>query len=101
MGSFNEDVNFNSDKPQLKVIIDSKHSKEVRIVMSKGSELKEHQTPFQILVHVLVGNIDFTHGGVTQSLEEGRIISLEPDIPHSLIANDNSIIRLSLIKIKE
>jgi quercetin dioxygenase-like cupin family protein len=66
--------------------------------MDKGQSMKEHKTPFPIIVHLLKGEIDFGVKGEVHHLQEGDILSLEGGVPHDLLAKTPSIVRLSLSK---
>ncbi len=54
--------------------------------MEAGQSMKEHQTPFPIIVHILKGEIDFGVKGEVSHLHlsAGDILSLEGGIPHDL-----------------
>ncbi len=96
--NFNENKNYNEDKPAIKLILESESSKEIRIMMKKGQEMKKHQTAFPIVVHLISGAINFDVEGTTHALKTGAILSLNSNVPHSLSALEDSIVRLSLSK---
>jgi quercetin dioxygenase-like cupin family protein len=96
--SFNEDLNFNEDKIMTKVVLESSFTKEIRILLKKGQIMKEHQTAFPIVVHVISGKILFGVKGNEELIMQGNIIALEGSTPHNLIAQEDSVIRLSLSK---
>lgn len=98
VSSFNENIEF-ADKITTKVILESSFSKEIRILLKKGQVMKEHQTPFPIVVQVLQGSIDFGVGGTKQLLTAGGIITLEGNTPHDLTAKADSVVRLTLSKL--
>ena len=95
--SFNDALLF-EDKISTKVVLETTFSKEIRIVMKKGLEMKEHKTKFPIIVHVLKGLVDFGVQGKIHAFEAGSIISLDANIPHDLLAKEDSIVRLTLSK---
>ena len=66
--------------------------------MNVGQVMKEHKTPYPILIHLLEGNIELGVQGEKSMLKSGDIIALEGDISHDLKAIENSIIRLTLSK---
>ena len=41
-----------ADKPQVELLLDTPFSKEIRICLSKGQEMKRHQTAFPIVVEL-------------------------------------------------
>ncbi len=72
--------------------------KEIRISMQKGSAMPSHTAPSDICVQVLRGAIEFSLGQQSIRLDELDLITLKASEPHSLIALEDSIIRLSLAK---
>lgn len=96
--SFNENIVFSTERISTQLILETPFSKEIRIVMSQNQLMKEHQTPFPIVVHILEGKIDFGVKNDVFSLSKGDIITLEGGVPHNLKALENSIIRLTLYK---
>ncbi len=97
--SFNENIDFNDTRIVTKVIIETPSSKEIRILLKKGQIMKEHQTPYSIVVHILEGEIDFGVEGTIHTLKKGAIVSLEGGIKHDLTAKDDSMVRLTLSKL--
>lgn len=95
--SFNNELVF-EDKIKTKVVLETSFSKEIRIVMKEGQEMKEHKTKFPIIVHVLEGLVDFRVQGKVHAFDKGSIISLDDNIPHDLFAKKDSIVRLTLSK---
>jgi len=91
-------VSFNETKPSISVLMETESSKELRIVMKKGQSMKEHQTPFPIIVEIFEGSIDFGVNEERLRLIKGDLISLEGAKPHDLICLEDCIIRLSLSK---
>ncbi|MFJ1352257.1 cupin domain-containing protein [Capnocytophaga canimorsus] len=98
IASFQEDLAFNTEKISVELILDSEFSKEIRITLAKGQVMKEHQTQFPIVVHVLEGCIEFGIYGKPTTLLSGTILSLEGNVPHDLKAIENSVVRLTLAK---
>ena len=60
--------------------------------------MKEHNTPFAIVVEIFEGCIDFGVNGEVHTLNRGDLISLSGGVPHDLTAVKDSIVRLSLNK---
>ncbi|WP_299223345.1 cupin domain-containing protein [uncultured Aquimarina sp.] len=89
---------YGDEKPVITKLIENDATKEIRIVFKKGQEMKKHKTIFPITVEIFEGEIGFFINNITYVLKKGDIISLEPNISHSLIASENSIVRLSLSK---
>lgn len=98
MSSLSEQIEYNENKPAVKVLLESEAGKEIRIVFKKGQIMKEHKTPFPIVVEIFEGAIDFGVNGEVQSLKRGDLIALDGNVPHDLNAMEDSIVRLSLNK---
>jgi quercetin dioxygenase-like cupin family protein len=97
--SFNKELEFDENRIRTKVVLETFFSKEIRILLSKGQMMKEHKAPFPIIIHIIKGEIRLGVKGVSHTMKEGDIITLEGDVPHDLTANENSVVRLSLSKL--
>ena len=51
--SIYQDLEFNENKPAIKAILETDFTKEIRILMRENQEMKEHPTPFPIVVELL------------------------------------------------
>ncbi len=94
-------VEFNEQKPVVSVLLETDFTKEVRILMHKGTEMAKHQTSFPIVVEVVEGIIKFGVNGEVLTLEKGALIALDGGVAHDLKAIENAIIRLTLTKYDE
>src|SRR5690554_3298452 len=97
--SFYNDFVFTDDKVKVSVLLETSFSKEIRIAFKEGQVMKEHKTAFPIVVHLLEGAIEFGVEGVDHQLTKGDILTLEANVPHDLLAKEESIVRLSLSKL--
>lgn len=96
IASFNDELEFDENRVKTKVLLETSFSKEIRILLKKGQIMKEHKTPFPILIHVLEGEIELGINRTIHLLKSGAIIALEGNVPHDLNAKENSIVRLTL-----
>ncbi|WP_010257469.1 cupin domain-containing protein [Myroides injenensis] len=92
------DIVYGETKPAIKVLIDTTYIKEIRIVFKIGQEMKQHKTDYPIVIHIIEGKINFGVETERFLLNKGDIITLDAGVPHDLIAEEDSIIRLSLNK---
>lgn len=83
---------------KISVLSENQSSKDIQIIMPKNSVMKEHKAPFDITVQVLKGCIDFGIDDKRLRLNELDMIAVLANVPHSLMANEDSIIRLNLSK---
>ncbi|MBA6153200.1 cupin domain-containing protein [Gelidibacter maritimus] len=91
-------IQYHETRPTIQVLLDTENGKEIRIAFKKGQVMKEHKTPFAIVVEIFEGSIDFGVNGKVHNLNRGDLISLSGDVPHDLTAVKDSIVRLSLNK---
>ena len=96
--SLRNDLNYNEDKVAVTVMMETESSKEIRILFRKGQTMKEHKAGFPITVEVHEGSIEFGVQGDKMVLNAGDLISLEANVPHDLLAQEDSIVRLTLSK---
>ncbi|MEG9328436.1 cupin domain-containing protein [Salinimicrobium catena] len=93
-----KDLDFNENKPAVQVLLETDSSKEIRIAMKKGQVMKEHKTPYPIVVEIFEGSVNFGVNGESMLVRKGDLLSLEGNIPHDLRAEEDSVIRLTLTK---
>lgn len=98
LASLSENIEYHDNKPAIKVLLETDAGKEIRIVFKKGQVMKEHKTPFPIVVEIFEGEINFGVNGEVHTLPKGSLIALAGLIPHDLQATEDSIVRLSLNK---
>ncbi|QZT38047.1 cupin domain-containing protein [Halosquirtibacter xylanolyticus] len=84
------------EKPNVELLLNTGTLKEIQISFTKGQKMAEHTAPGAIVVMVYKGVIEFGVGETTHLLTEGDMISLEANVPHDLLAKEDSIVRLTL-----
>ncbi len=94
-----EELIFSDKQPAIKLMLETEHSKEIRILMKKGQVMKEHKTPYPIAVELYSGAITFRVNGEKHQIVAGDLLALEGGVPHDLEASEDSIIRLTLSKL--
>ncbi len=98
LASLEKNLVYNETKPAINVLLESDFTKEIRIVFRKNQQMKEHQTPYPIVVEIFEGAIEFGVNGALHALQRGDLICLAGGIPHNLLAKEDSIVRLTLAK---
>lgn len=68
----------------------------VLISLHAGAELKPHKAPGLINVQVLDGEISFSADNQVFEMKKGQLITLRKDIPHSIVALEESAFLLTL-----
>jgi len=69
----------------------------VRIVMTAGKEISEHEAPGEIIVQCLEGRIAFTAKGSTTELEAGQLLYLNAEEPHSVRCIEDASFLLTIL----
>ncbi|CAM2862116.1 cupin domain-containing protein [Helicobacter burdigaliensis] len=90
-------ADFAQNQVKINVLVESENSKEIQILLAKNSVMDRHKAPFAIHVQVLKGKIIFKVDE-EYTLNTLSMISLAPNVEHSLQALEDSIVRLSLAK---
>lgn len=98
VASLINDLQYNESRPTIQVLFETEVGKEIRIAFKEGQVMKEHKTPFPIVVEIFEGAIDFGVKGIIHSLKKGDMVALEGGVPHDLKALETSTVRLSLNK---
>lgn len=96
--SITKNITYKEDKPTITLLMETDTTKEIRIVMRKNQEMKEHSAPKPIVVEVFEGEISF---GVQQKelkLKKGDLIALDANVPHDLVCTEDAIVRLTIAK---
>ncbi len=101
IASIYKDLEYKDNKPVIKVLFETSFTKEIRITMQQGTEMKKHKTSFPIVVEIVDGEINFGVEEKTLNLKKGDLIALNGGVPHDLKAIENSIVRLTLTKYDE
>lgn len=93
-----DNLQYNENKPAVQVLLDTDSSREIRIAMRKGHVMKEHKTPYPIVVEIFEGHITFGVKGESHDLKKGDLVYLQGEVPHDLRAEEDSTVRLTLTK---
>ena len=89
-------THFQEDRPYVQILSDTGAARVVLFAFKAGQQLKEHTTTSQILVQVLRGRATFSAQGSSVILKAGMIIQLEENIPHSVFAQTDAVMLLTL-----
>lgn len=101
IASLRKELNYNEDKVAVSVLMETEMAKEIRILFRKGQSMKEHKAGFPITVEIHQGTIQFGVKGEKMTLNAGDLISLDAHVPHDLLAEEDSIVRLTLSKLDQ
>ena len=95
--TFLKDTRF-CEKVQIDKMFETPFSKEIRICMAEGNTMREHTAPGAITIMVLKGRVRIDSLEESAELLSGDMIYFDANVPHSLEAYEESVIRLTLSK---
>jgi quercetin dioxygenase-like cupin family protein len=92
------DIVYQADRVDVTLIMETERSKELRICLKEGQEMKKHHTPFPVVIEVFEGEIILGLEEGPLALEKGMLVSLGANVTHNLKALKDSIVRASISK---
>lgn len=95
----NESIEYNSDKVEFKQIFETTKGGISLVALKAGQKLDTHTAPFEVMVTVCEGEIEFTMLDQSKRMRAGDFLLMGANVPHSVVANLNS--KLMLVKIKD
>lgn len=92
----NEFAHFDDTKPNVQVIARSGHARQILFCFRAGQGLRQHTTSSQIAVQVIAGQLTFTANEESRTVTPGQLVLLEANAPHSLLAENDTIMLLTM-----
>ncbi|MCH5228981.1 MAG: cupin domain-containing protein [Muribaculaceae bacterium] len=96
---FNETVKYNSSKVEFLPVFETSHGGVSLVALKAGQKLDTHTAPFEVMVNVCEGEIEFTMLDQSKRMKAGEFLLMGANVPHSVVANIDS--KLMLVKIKD
>ncbi|MDI9916116.1 cupin [Rhodococcus sp. IEGM 1379] len=94
-----DSANFqDGETPRIEKLTAATGSTVIRISFTAGQEMKDHRSPFPILVHGAVGEVEFTVADHTVSLVPGTAVHVEGGVTHRLFAKQDSVVTLVVLR---
>lgn len=72
--------------------------RQVLFSMDAGQEISEHRAPFLAIVQVISGRLRMTVSGESHVLEASGWLSMPPDAPHALAAEEPTRFLLTMVR---
>jgi quercetin dioxygenase-like cupin family protein len=69
---------------KTRTLLKTENVEVVRLVMTAGKEISEHEAPGEIIVQCLEGKVAFTASGKISELTAGQLMYLAAEEPHSV-----------------
>ena len=95
----NDAIEYNADRVEFTSVFETSKGGVSLVAMRGGQRLETHTTPFEVMVIVCEGEIEFTMLDHSKLIRAGEFILMGANVSHSVVANTNS--KLMLIKVKE
>ena len=96
---FNEAIKYNSEKVEFVPVFETSDGGVSLIAMKAGQKLDTHTAPFEVMVTLCEGEVEFTMLDQSYRLKSGDFFLMGANVPHSLVANIDS--KIMLVKIKD
>lgn len=72
------------------------HITHVVFAFDSDGHLAEHSAPGLVTIHVHSGSLEVTEGGRKHRLDAGRVLVLDPKVPHDVRAREESVMLLTV-----
>lgn len=66
------------------------------VALKSGQRIRRHQTKMRLCLTAIKGHVGLTVDDETINLPEGRVLVVEPTVPHDVTALNDSVLLLSL-----
>ena len=81
-----------------KSVANSDSLKAILFGFAAGQELSEHTAAMPAILHFLQGTAVLTLGADTMNVTEGSWVEMEPNLPHSIVAETDVVMLLIMLK---
>lgn len=93
-----ESVSYNADKVSFEQVFETGDGGVSLVALKAGQKLDTHTVPFEVMVNVCEGDIEFTMLDRGKRMRIGDFLLMGANVAHSVVANTDS--KLMLVKIK-
>lgn len=93
-----DEIMYNENSIVSKQIVKKPNGNVTLFAFAKNESLTEHTSPFEALVFMVDGRMEIKIGGEPFVINANEIILLPANIPHGLVALENSKMLLTMIK---
>ena len=87
---------YNDEHAVVTDILETSFVKEISIALQINQVMKDHESEFPLILHVVKGNITIIMNEESTNLICGDLICITADLRHHIEANDNTLLRISL-----
>jgi quercetin dioxygenase-like cupin family protein len=90
------DIHYDDEDIIITDLLETKHSKEISIALQKHQFMKEYESEYALVLHVIQGSVKLITVEEDVVLIQGDLIAIPEQTKHTLEALDNSLLRVSL-----
>lgn len=91
-------IEFSLERPEFKNIFETTNGGVSLLALKSGQKLDVHIAPFEVMVTVLEGEIEFTMIDNPNRIKAGEFLLMGADVPHSVLALADSKVVLTKVK---
>ena len=91
-------IKYSDEKVEFKQIFETENGGVAFVAMKKDQKLDTHTAPFEVMVNVCEGEVEFTMNDDPKNIKEGEFMLMGANVPHSVYAKKDS--KLMLVKVK-
>ena len=95
----NDVIRYNSERVEFKTVFETEDGGISLVAFKAGQKLDTHTTPFEVMVTVCEGEVEFTMLDQSHLLRAGDFFLMGANVPHSVVANIDS--KVMLVKVKD
>ena len=92
-------INYNDEKVEFQQVFETAYGGVSFVALKEGQKLEPHTAPFEVMVNICEGEIEFTMIDRPITLKEGEFLLMGANVEHSVLAKKDS--KLMLIKVKD
>lgn len=96
---FNDAIDYNAERVEFNTVFETSKGGISLVAMKAGQKLDTHTAPFEVMVTVCEGEVEFTMLEKSHHIKAGEFLLMGANVPHSVVANIDS--KLMLVKIKD
>ena len=96
---FNEAIDYNNEKVEFKPLFETCQGSVSLVAMKEGQKLDTHTAPFEVMVTVCEGEIEFTMIDKKHNMKAGDFLLMGANVAHSVEAKKDA--KIMLVKIKD
>lgn len=92
-------IKYNSEKPEFLQVFETSNGGVALVALKAGQKLDTHTAPFEVMVTLCEGQIEFTMLDQSKMMKAGDALLMGANVAHSVVANVDS--KIMLVKVKD